>query len=94
MVVVIVNCSKDVEAPRREEVGVCILVEGALKDSVEVDDTGRLDLDAGGDKLLTDCTLMTVLTVTVTGVELVVVLEVELLVAVPIVPDGFLSSAR
>lgn len=92
MVVVIVNCSSDVEAPREEGVRVCILVEAALKNSVEVDDTGRRDLDAGGDKLLTDCTLMTVLA-NVTGVGLVLVLEVELLVAAPIVPDGFLSSA-
>jgi len=106
-VVVIVTCSNGVEAPREEEVGSCILVEAALKDSVEVDDTGRLDLDAGRNKLLTDCTLMTVFTATVTGVELVLVLEVELLVlevellvlevellvAAPIVPDGFLSSA-
>jgi len=92
-VVVIVTCSNGVEAPREEEVGSCILVEAALKDSVEVDDTGRLDLDAGRDRLLTDCTLMTVFTATVTGVELVLVLEVELLVAAPIVPDGFLSSA-
>ncbi len=89
----IVNCNNDIEAPREEEMGVCILVEAALKNSVEVDDTGRLGLDAGEDKLLTDCTLMTVLTATATGVELVIVLELELLVAAPIVPDGFLSNA-
>lgn len=89
----IVNCSNGVKAAREEEVGISIPVEAAVKDSVEVDDTGRLDLDAGGDKLLTDCTLMTVLSATVTGVELVLVLEVELLLAAPIVPDGFLSSA-
>jgi len=93
MVLVIVTRSNKVEAPREEEVGSCILVGAALKDSVEVDDTGRLDLVAGRDKLLTDCTLTTVLTATVTGVELVLVTGVELLLTAPIVPDGLLFSA-
>ena len=92
-VFVIVNGKNKIDAPRDEEVESCILVVAVLEGDTEVDDRERLDLDAVRERLLTDGTLIpwTVLTVTATGVERVLV--VELLVAAPIVPEGLLFSA-
>lgn len=87
----IVTGESSVGAPRKEEeVSSCILVARALNESAEVDDTERLDMDGGRDKLLTGCTLTTVLAATV---ELVLMLGGELLLAAPSVPDGLLASA-